>query len=353
MAKVNDIVRFLNQVGGGRVCRIEGKLAYVEDEDGFETPALLSELVVVEAAKTGASAYDRPLAQAKSKEVPAPSTRPAPPTDLPIEETPTGDVLNVVLGYEAKELKHLNTTTYYAYLVNDSNYFLYFTYFTRNEDTGEWTTRYHGVVEPNIQIMMEEFDFASIRDVNRVAVQYIAFKVDKPFAPKNPALVEHRLDTSKFHRLHCFHDNEYFDNPVIAIDIVRGDVPSKQMVVDSGELERALRMKRAADKPERKPVEKKKKDEIPVIDLHIHELVDTTAGMGPADILAYQMQKFREAMDEHKKHLGAKLIFIHGKGEGVLRKALLDELKRRYPRCTAQDASFMEYGFGATQITIH
>ena len=125
------------------------------------------------------------------------------------------------------------------------------------------------------------------------------------------------------------------------------------MVIDSGELERALRMKRAADKPERKPVEKKKKDEIPVIDLHIHELVDTTAGMGPADILAYQMQKFREAMDEHKKHLGTKLIFIHGKGEGVLRKALLDELKRRYPRCTAQDASFMEYGFGATQITIH
>ena len=57
-------------------------------------------------------------------------------------------------------------------------------------------------------------------------------------------------------------------------------------------------------------------------------------------------------MEENKNHQGAKIVFIHGKGEGVLRKALLDELKRKYPRCVAQDASFREYGFGATLITV-
>ena len=55
--KVNDIVRFLNDVGGGRVTRIEGKNVYVEDEDGFERPALERELVVVGQAGTKASAY--------------------------------------------------------------------------------------------------------------------------------------------------------------------------------------------------------------------------------------------------------------------------------------------------------
>ena len=34
-------------------------------------------------------------------------------------------------------------------------------------------------------------------------------------------------------------------------------------------------------------------------------------------------------------------------------QALLDELKRRYPRCEAQDASFREYGFGATLVKLH
>ena len=38
--------------------------------------------------------------------------------------------------------------------------------------------------------------------------------------------------------------------------------------------------------------------------------------------------------------------------DGVLRKALLDELKRKYPDCRHQDASFQEYGFGATMVTI-
>ena len=33
--KVGDHVRFLNEVGGGRVTRKEGNTVYVEDEDGY------------------------------------------------------------------------------------------------------------------------------------------------------------------------------------------------------------------------------------------------------------------------------------------------------------------------------
>ena len=50
--KKGDYVRFLNDVGGGHVSRIEGKMIYVEDEDGFERLAPASELVVVQQGKT-------------------------------------------------------------------------------------------------------------------------------------------------------------------------------------------------------------------------------------------------------------------------------------------------------------
>ena len=43
MAKVGDTVRFLNSIGGGRIIRIKDNIAYVEEEDGFETPVLLRE----------------------------------------------------------------------------------------------------------------------------------------------------------------------------------------------------------------------------------------------------------------------------------------------------------------------
>ena len=55
MAQIGDMVRYLNSVGGGRVVRIEGQVAYV-DEDGFETPVLLRECVVVVPAQQAAPA---------------------------------------------------------------------------------------------------------------------------------------------------------------------------------------------------------------------------------------------------------------------------------------------------------
>lgn len=351
MAQVNDIVRFLNQMGGGRITRIEGNMAYVEDEDGFEQPALLRECVVVESSKPKPTAYDKPIAPLPSKEVIIEAPKP-----VPVVETDEGDVLNIVLAYEPREIKHLNTTTYDAYLVNDSNYYLYFVYMTKSDNESEWITRYHDVVEPNIQVHIEEFEHALLAQMDRVAVQYVAFKQGKGFKLKNPALVEHRLDTTKFYKMHCFHENEYFDTPVIALDIVKNDRPARMMVVDSADLERAMKEKRAHDRPQRQQVKKhdksQKKGEIIECDLHINELLDTTAGLSNKDMLEVQLDEFRRVMEENKNNKGAKIVFIHGKGEGVLRKALLDELKRKYPRCEAQDASFREYGFGATLITV-
>ena len=106
MVKVNDIVRFLNDVGGGRVVRVEGALVYVEDEDGFERPAQAREVVVVGQAGTKASAYERPLS-VKSKlvepDVPAPKPKESPAVrPAAVVETQEGDVLNIVLAFEPK-----------------------------------------------------------------------------------------------------------------------------------------------------------------------------------------------------------------------------------------------------------
>ena len=181
MAQIGDIVRYLNSVGGGRIVKIEGNIAYV-DEDGFETPVMLRECVVVTPATP----------KAKESKYVAPTIvpeQPAKPKPEEIEETETGDKLNIVLAYEPEEIKHLNTTEYDAYLVNDSNYFLYFTYLTR-ADGHDWATRYAGIVEPNIQIHLEHVTREQLPDMDRVAIQYVAFKRDKEFKLKAPVAVE-------------------------------------------------------------------------------------------------------------------------------------------------------------------
>ena len=47
--KIGDKVRFLNEVGGGRVAGFQGKnTVLVEDADGFEIPMLITECVVID-----------------------------------------------------------------------------------------------------------------------------------------------------------------------------------------------------------------------------------------------------------------------------------------------------------------
>jgi hypothetical protein len=347
MAKIGDRVRFLNSVGGGIIKRIEGNIAYVDD-DGFETPTLLRECVVV------ASPQETEAKVAKTQAAVTPETISNAANKPQVEETPGGDKLNVVLAYEPAEIKHLNTTTFDTYLVNDSNYYLYFTYMTRADEDKGWTTRYAGVVEPNIQIFLEEIKGTDLPGMDRVAFQLIAFKNDREFKLKSPVAIETPLDTTKFFKMHCFHDNVYFDKEVIAIEIVKDDVPRSRMVIDSSRLEEGIKAKKAVDRHLSRPVQKKQSARPAVIevDLHINELIDSTAGLSPADMLNLQIDEFRKVMDANLKHKGQKIVFIHGKGEGVLRQALMKELNHRYKGHQVQDASFREYGFGATQVTI-
>ena len=362
MVKVGDIVRFLSSKGGGKVVRIDGQVAHVEEEDGFETPVLIKELVVVSASGDagmrkdifgGTGQHSQQKEQERQSKF-VPTKVPEAPKAEPVIETPEGEKLNVTLAFAAMELKHLNTTAFEAYLVNDSNYFLYFTFLSRADGDQGWTTRYAGLVEPNMQVFLEELPADKVGRLDRVAVQYVAFKRDKEFRLKAPVAIEYPMDTTKFFKLHCYRENPYFDEPVIAVEVVKNDMPQRPMTFDSSRLEDAMRQKRAADsRPASRPVQKKTPKDGPlVIDLHINELLDDTRGMSNADILNYQIDEFRKVMDANLKNHGKKIVFIHGKGEGVLRQALMKELNYRYKGHSVQDASFREYGYGATQVTI-
>lgn len=361
--KTGDIVRFLNTTGGGRVTRIEGNIAYVEDEDGFETPVQTRECVVVD----NSTAWERAQARVEKPAV-APAASSAPTKEVDVapsapepQETPGGDVMNLTLAYEADNLKSLSDTRYYAYLVNDTNYYLYFTYMSSDGSPSGWSTRYAGIVEPGIQVMLEEFGREEVSSLETIAVQAIAFKRGKDFERKAPVNVEVRQDLTKFFKLHCYKANPYFDVPVIAYELVKDGKPLGADEPDVARLTGNTEKPKPADRPSKKwkrPVVKNLErlpggDGIIEVDLHIDELVDTTAGLGNADILNLQVDEFRKVMDSNLKNRGQKIVFIHGKGEGVLRQALLKELNYRYKgKVDVQDASFREYGFGATQVRI-
>lgn len=379
MAKTGDIVRFLNSVGGGRIARINGQIAYVVDDDGFEIPMLINECVVVaEAGTLQASAESAWTAAGTPKGhsgKASKNTEPVAPVapvvervmvdEIPVEETEQGEKLNIVLGFEPRNSREVSKGEVDMILINDSNYYLDFTLMTRPNESSLWTLRYAGTVEPNIELFLQSLVGSDLSTIDRIAFQYVAYKRQKDFALKNPGSYEGPIDSTRFFRLHCYKPHLYFEKEVIAIDLVKDDkVCGKEVKPDPELLTREMTRKKSGD---RRPIQRRRdaKPSDPVlssivrrngnileVDLHISELVDTTAGLSNADMLNLQIDTFRKVMDDNRNNKGQRIVFIHGKGEGVLRKALMKELANRYKGNDVQDASFREYGFGATQVTI-
>ncbi|NDW18431.1 DUF2027 domain-containing protein [Dysgonomonas sp. 216] len=343
--KIGDRVRFLNTTGGGIVTGFQGKDIVIVDDDGFDTPMLIREVVVVESA---GEAQVRQSVKAPSEIFSTPQPKEEEP--VVIEETKEGEQLTICLAYLPVDIKSLNTTSYECYLVNDSNYYLAYSYMSRND--GGWLCRASGVIEPNMKMFIEEFEKSDLNDLEHIGFQYIAYKKDKPFALKNPVLAQIHIDTVKFYKLHSFRDNDYFNDDAIVYYITRRDLPEKQIIISGEELSRAMMEKEVAERPKKQAISKKNANPVIEVDLHISELIDTTAGLEAGDILEYQMDKFREVMEDNIKNKGQKIVFIHGKGNGVLKNAVLNELKNKYKGVYYQDASFREYGFGATMVTI-
>lgn len=399
--KIGDKVQFLSEIGGGIIAGFKGKdIALVEDEDGFQIPTPISDLVVIStgdeyssskvvAKKGGAeadaanadpdsfsmsvkakmNAYDEE-AEAYEEEYDAADREVT--YKAPVQERKGGNKLNVHYAFVPKDVKNFTKTDFDCYLVNDSNYYVRFLYMS--VEGAEYTLRAEGELEPNTKLFLETFSLDQLNEISRIRLQMLSFKRDKTFVARPVCDVLFKVDKVKFFKLHTFQDNEFFESPALLYQIVKDDEVAQLKPIDADKLVYTEEEEEAGKKKQgtlasevsykklkgleslntssHAKASKSSNDDLLVVDLHAEELLETTAGMGNADILNYQLDYFRRILEENKANKGKRIVFIHGKGEGVLRHALVNELRYRYKNYRYQDASFQEYGYGATQVTI-
>lgn len=354
--KIGDKVRFLSDVGGGVVAGFQGKdIVLVEDADGFQIPTPVSEVVV---ANDDDYSTSRIIENKKAASKPSDDDADYDPADrpvtfkAPVEERKGGDVLSAYIAFVPIDIKEITSTRFEAYFVNDSNYYMRYCYMVA-EGAG-WKYRSTAEVEPNTKLFIEEFGRDDLNNMERVCIQIMAYKRDKPFLIKPAVDVQLRIDTVKFYKLHTFQENDFFEQPALIYTIVENDRLTRPLVVDPKKLKQEMQAKINTDSLHPVSMQAKKPDKNApvVVDLHASELLDSVSGMSSGDILNYQMDTFRKTLKEHEKQKGKKIVFIHGKGEGVLRHAIVNELRYHFKSYQYQDASFQEYGYGATQVTI-
>lgn len=89
----------------------------------------------------------------------------------------------------------------------------------------------------------------------------------------------------------------------------------------------------------------------PEIDLHIHELVDKPKTLTNSEMLEIQIHRLERFIMSCSHKSVTEFVVIHGVGEGVLRTEVRKVLSS-HGNISFQDASYHEYGYGATYAKI-
>lgn len=332
--RIGDIVRFITEKLEGKVTGIvdQNTINVFCDEYGFEIPASVNDLVVIRsdfAPATGEKT--KTLANAPQKEI---SVQSADTLYLAIVPDHFNDLLN---------------SRFELFLVNDTAQTCLYSIAFRTEE--KYTGVTAGNCNPDQTCSIGIYSLKEIdQSIKAIRIQAVFFKKGNTI-PREVLDTELKMNSVNLCKSGSYKHSRWFGS-ISILRPLEQEQPIQTEEIDPQQLQQAIKEKKESEPhPVNRP-QKQISGNIVEIDLHATELLETTAGMDNKDILEYQMDVFRKTIEEYKLRRGQKIVFIHGKGDGILRQRILWELQTKYKRHHHQDASFKQYGYGATMVTI-
>lgn len=333
--RIGDIVRFISE-------KLEGKVTGIIDNNtvnvycdnyGFEIPASLNDLVVIRSDFKTSSTGTPSTGQSQTQQQ----------KSVVMQSADT-----VYLAIVPENFNNLTDSRYELFIVNDTAQTCLYSIASFN---GE---KYSGIIAGNCNsdsasgigtYTLKELD----TNVKALNIQVIFFQKGIT-TPKTAIDTQIKINPVNLCKSGSYKHSKWFDSISLLRPLDKEHIQKEE--IDEKQLLQALKEEKNTEAAESPRPQKQITGNVLEIDLHIHQLLETTAGMENKDILDYQMGVFQKTLEEYKLRKGQKIVFIHGKGDGVLRQRILWELQTKYKRHNHQDASFKQYGYGATMVTI-
>lgn len=348
--RIGDKVRFLNEVGGGRITSVINKeMVNVETDDGFEVPTRINNLIVINSPdvyeKGGNSRNSitppRTVAAAEKKPVKA-----AEPWFSDKNQNPAKEEQQFLFALVPEVPANPPTGNISMYLVNNCNDTLLYRFAQKNKYNYETVTA--GSLSPNSKIYLGLIKPEMIAELPVYCFQLLYFrkrnKQLESFLQK-----EITLSAVKFYKQNTFVVTKLFKVPAMVIQLNENLLKAELEKLSEHDFQSAVAQKEPKKKEQAVALPN---TEMVEIDLHIHELLDNFSNLTNTEMVTVQMAKFNEEMAKAIKSDVKKIVFIHGVGNGTLKTELRRELQRKYAKYNFQDASFREYGYGATMVII-
>lgn len=343
MIRIGDKVKFLNDVGGGIVTRfINNKMVNVENQDGFEIPYPVTQLINV----SDPALNRQEGVPVEDKEQPRPEVVPEADSMeghfIPGKEAP--DFFFCIVP---KNSIHPSEGEVELFLLNDSNFTVLFRYFYF--ENGKYHTIGHGMLAPNTRRKVDSLVSGHLNELPGYCFQIIYFRDEE--TEWHPAIFKKfRINPVKFYKQKSFHQNPFFEQNAMILQITEDILDAELGKLSEDDLKEVVRLKE--QQTYEKPAPRAKTDMVTEVDLHIHELLDNPAGLSNKEILDIQLEKVEREMRTAIQSRAKRIVFIHGVGQGVLKQEVAKLLKSKFPKYVFQDASFKEYGYGATMVIL-
>lgn len=344
MIKAGDKVKFLNAKGGGIVKSVINKtMVNVEDYDGFEVPTLISELVLDEASTSMnvETRHAKKQAVAKKEEAPVKKELPkAEPKYVAGKDKP-----DCYMAFVPQDSKNPVEGELKVYLVNDSNNFVLYNF--SHLKNKMYKSVESGKMNPNSKRYLESFSRMNLNDLPDFQFQLIFFREESSVL-EAPVVKTLHLNPVKFYRMNSYEKTRFFTENAMLFPLLTSDLESEVAKLTEEDISAIT----GAKEEPKVEVKRANSPDLVEIDLHIHELLEDTRGLAHHELLEIQMGRFRNELETAIANGTRRIVFIHGVGNGTLKQELRKELTTKYKKYYFQDASFKEYGYGATMVIL-
>ncbi|MDR0560491.1 MAG: DUF2027 domain-containing protein [Prevotellaceae bacterium] len=347
--KIGDKVRFLNDVGGGKISRILNTgMVNVMDEDGFEIPAAVSEIVVVEYAENSYKEFAKTVRPENScVKAEKPVKKIVTANEKKDTATVNSDSYGLLLAFLPAKSSYTDDSGYDMYFINDSSFYCMYT-IARRKKNGVALLMDSCDIEPETKKYATHLSEHEINAGILLTVTFFLYK-HTDYKLYQPEQVNISPNPVKFVR-NSFCENDFFEDNAYLIKIASDEIPDMKIEINPKELEKAIKQKKNTAPVIPAPAKKIETEEI---DLHIEELIENTKLLSNGEMLEIQIDHFCKSLERGLCSKIKQMIFIHGVGNGKLKHEIRRLLDTRYAgKVRYQDASFKEYGYGATLVII-
>lgn len=350
--QVGDKVNFLNDKGGGIITKIIDTKMVMVDTDGFEIPFLMSDLVLDYRSQP----HKKQITEIVQKEIKREETEKAEAADNARRGTlrrfaAKSEEEGFYLAFVPHDQQWLLTGPIDVVLLNHTESDILYNFSVQNG--GKTESVDSGEAKAHSKVTIETISRDDIDFWCNGLVQALVVKKESECAFK-PLNASYSIRSSRFFKdgsyapLNCLGEKAV-SICLSAYSLLKATSPQLDELAKNGigsEVAKttATRKTAAIDKHRTAPCEA-------VVDLHIGELVDNILGLSSHDMFRIQMDYFRRMLDSAIENEYTKVTFIHGVGNGVLKNAIIEELKNS-ENTSSRMASLAKFGVGAIDVII-